>query len=477
MQAALAEDSVRTAPRPLPLYHGDSLLFGVLPALREDPIGVMLRACAAHGDAVRLRLPGRSLVVLRSPRAVQHVLIDNMRSYTKQTRGYDMLRLVLGNGLVTSEGEYWRRQRRIAQPAFHRERLTVFTRVMTDAADAMLQRWQRSMQAGTPLDVSHEMMRVTLSIASRTLLSRDVSDDADEVGAALLVALEHANYRILRLLSPSERIPTPRNVRFRRAVATLHRVVDGVIAQRRAEAPGTGETADLLGMMMRAQDAQTGERMSDVQLRDEAMTMFLAGHETTAMTLTWTLYLLSKHPDVERRLRAEVDSVLQGRAPQIEDLKRLPLTDRVIRESMRLYPPVWVLGRLAAADDVVDGFQIKKGDLVFVSSYVTHRSPSLWENPEGFDPDRFLPEREAQRPRCAYFPFSVGQRKCIGDQFATLETNLILPMIVQRARLALVPGQTDAAAPLITLRPQDRMMMHVHPAATTPTTATPTASA
>ncbi|HEX4620276.1 MAG TPA: cytochrome P450, partial [Myxococcaceae bacterium] len=260
---------------------------------------------------------------------------------------------------------------------------------------------------GQPLDVAEEMSRLTLKIIGRTMLSNDVSSEASEVGPAVTVALAHAIRRTTNVLSLPEMFPTPSNLLFRRSLDTLDRIVLGMIAERRKDGQDRG---DLLSMLMAARDEETGEGMTDRQLRDEVMTIFLAGHETTANALSWTFYLLSLHPEIEARLRVELDQVLGGRPPRMEDLPRLPYVDQVLKEAMRLYPPVWMIARRSIEEDVLGGFKIPAGTFVFMSPYLTHRHPEFWPNPEGFDPSRFAAGKLERMPRCAYFPFSKGPR-------------------------------------------------------------------
>ena len=421
-------------------------LIGVLPQLQANPLEVMERATLQYGPLTHLALPTLEGFVLGHPNLVQHVLVTNVKNYVKTTRGYDMLRMVLGNGLVTSDGAFWKRQRRIAQPAFHRERLTGFGQVMTKAASEMVDGWKMN----EPFDFAAEMMRCTLRIVGETLLSADVTKQADHVGHALTVVLEHLIHRTLHPLSMPEWLPTPTNLRFKRSLEELDRVVLGLIAERRK---GGGPTNDLLAMLMESRDPETGEGMTDEQLRDEVMTIFLAGHETTANNLAWTMALLGRAPDVERKMVAEAKTVLDGALPGMEHVHRLPYAMNVIKESLRLYPPVWSLGRHVVEDDLVDGYLLPKDALVFISPWAIHRLPEFWSDPLAFDPDRWLTE-DPRRAHGSYIPFSMGQRKCIGDTFATVEAQLILTTVMQRVHLSLVPGQTFEPEPVITLRPR-----------------------
>jgi cytochrome P450 len=418
---------------------------GVLADLQRDPLGVMQRA-AAQGPVVRLPLPLVEAWALNHPRHAEHVLVSHARNFAKQTRGYEMLRKVLGNGLVTSEGAFWKRQRRIAQPAFHRERLAGFADSMVSAATEAVASWPEH----APFDLAHALMHCTLRIVGQTMLSTDVTREAEAVGDALTVVLGHLIRRTVSPFAPPEWVPTPGNRAFARALATLDQAVLGVITQRRREGP----KADLLSMLMDQADPETGEVMDDQQLRDEVMTVFLAGHETTANALAWTFALLGQAPDVLERVVAEVDAALGARPATLADLPRLPLLARVIKESLRLYPPVWALGRTVLEDDVLDGVRLRKGALVFVCPWSLHRLPEFWPRPETFDPERWLGSTSGSE-RGAYLPFSLGQRKCIGDGFALAEAQLLLATIVQRATVQLVPGQRFVPEPVITLRPRD----------------------
>ncbi|GAB5547353.1 MAG: cytochrome P450 [Sandaracinaceae bacterium] len=419
----------------------------------------LTEAFMAHGDVVRFHFLGMPATLLAHPDHVEQVLQKNHRLYTKQTRGYGRLREFLGNGLVTSEGEFWLKQRRIAQPAFHKKRVDGFAGAMVRAADEMVTRLERVADGGEAIDVAHEMMEITLRIAGETLLSTDPSDRAQAVGKALDVVLHEANRRINAPMVIPESVPTRRNRQYRAASKALDDIVLGIIEQRRR---GTERRDDLLQMLLEAEDEETGERMDDRQLRDEVMTMFLAGHETTANMLTWTLYLLSLAPEHARRARDEAFEVLGDRPATAADCKALQYTKQVLQESMRLRPPVWVVGRSPSEDDVVGGYRIPKGSLVFLSQWITHRHPSFWEDPEGFDPERFAPARVKAMHRSQYFPFSAGPRMCIGAGFAMMEGQLLLATMLRRLRFDLAPGHPVEMEPLITLRPKHGMKMTVH---------------
>ena len=422
----------------------------------------MLRAWTMCGDVTRLRFVVLPAHLLAHPDHVRHVLVDHHRNYDKQTKGFDVLRLVLGNGLLTSEGDFWKRQRRIAQPAFHKERIASFGEVMVRAAEDTARRFDEVAKRGGTLDVAAEMMRLTLRIAGETLLSTDVTSEADTVGASVSVLLNEANSRILRPIDVPLSWPTPHNKILLGAVESLDRVVGRMIEDRRRM---TERPNDLLTMLMEARDEETGEGMTDQQLRDEVLTIFLAGHETTANALAWTFYLLSKHPGVGRRLAAELASTLRGRAPDVADVGKLVYTNAVLKESMRLYPPAWIIGRRAVEPDVIDGYDIPRDSFVFVSPWITHRHPAFFPNPEGFDPDRFLPENAASIARNAYFPFGAGPRICIGQGFAMLEAALLLATLWQRFHLDLVSSHPVIPQPSITLRPRHGILARPRPAA------------
>jgi cytochrome P450 len=429
---------------------------GHMTPMREDALGFLLRARAAGGDLVRFRFGWLTGHLAAHPDHVRHILVEHARNYDKQTRGFEKVRLILGQGLLTSEGELWRRQRRIAQPAFHRDRIEALAPVMTRAAEDLARDLAPLAARGEVVDVAARMMRVTLRIAGETLLSSDVTADADVVGRAVSLLLQEANERIMALVDLPFDWPTPRNVRAKKALDSLDAIVQRTIEERRRMQQ---KPNDLLTLLMDARDDETGERMSDRQLRDEVMTIFLAGHETTANAMVWTLHLLSKHPEAARKLRAELRDVLGGRAATAADVPKLVYTTRVIKESLRLFPPAWIIGRRAIADDTLDGRLIPRGSLVFVSPWVTHRHPDFWDNPEGFDPDRFTPERFASIPRYAYAPFGAGPRICIGGGFAMLETAILLGTLAQSIRFDLIPGREPELDPSITLRPRGGLPM------------------
>ena len=438
-------------PRGLPLL-------GSLLAVRRDPTGVFLNAARRFGDVVYFKIGPRRGYLISNPQDVRHVLLDNARNYHKSPL-YDKLRAVLGNGLLTSEDAFWLRQRRIAQPSFHHQRIAVLAGVMAKAARETAERWKTVVSEKGPVDIDEEMMRLTRTVVLRTLLGGDLGPFAARVDDAWTVVNQHIGESFWSL-GFTDRLPTPKYRRFLAARAVLMGAVDHVISQRRSSPSGS---ADLLSMLLSARDEETGEAMTDNQLRVEVMTFLLAGQETTSLALTWTWYLLSQHPEARHRLEEEIDSVLDGRPPEYTDLVHLPYTRRVIDEAMRLYPPAWGFSRQALSDDQLGGFHLPRGWLVFVLPYVLHRLPAFWEHPDAFDPDRFSPERSADRPKFVYLPFGAGPRQCIGNQFALIEAQLTVATLAQVYRLRLVPGHRVEPWPLITLRPRFGMPMLIEP--------------
>ncbi|NMO15431.1 cytochrome P450 [Pyxidicoccus fallax] len=441
----------RAADAPLPPGPRGEPLLGCVRELRRNPLDFFTKQVREYGDVVRIRVGPVYVTAVAHPDPVRHVLQDNARNYNKQTRGFAVIRELLGQGLLTSEGDFWLRQRRLAQPAFHRQRLAGFARTMVDTSVDLANALESRIATGQPFDVAEDFNHLTLRIAGLTLFGTDVGDESRAIGEALGRAQTFANERLTQLIPIPRALPLPSHRQFNRDVATLDRVVRTIIERRHQQG---GEHHDLLQMLMEARDEDTGERMSDTQLRDEVLTLLLAGHETTASALAWTVVLLSRNPDARRRLEEELSRELGGRAPTVEDLPKLAYTRRVVDESLRLYPPAWIFSRAAIQDDVVGGFRVPRGTFVLLLPWVTHRHPKLWNNPEAFDPDRFLPEHERERPRFAWFPFGGGPRQCIGNQFALMELVLVLATLCQRVRLELAPGHPFAPAPAITLRPR-----------------------
>ena len=425
-------------------------LLGNLPAFwLGERIPLHAKHLLAHGDLVRYRFGPVTAHMVLHPDDVKHVLQENNANYVKG-RGIRRLRLLLGDGLLSSEGDLWRRQRRLAQPAFHPKRVAQLVGTMVTSTETMLAEWAPRIGTNGTLDVASEMMRLTLDIVARTLFGADMKGEASRVYEAVTTSLDFTTRRLMNPIPIPLRLPLPANKRFLAAKKTLDDLVFSIIDARRKLDDRGG---DLLAMLMDARDEDTGEAMSDRQLRDEVMTIFLAGHETTANALTWTWMLLSREPVVWRKLRAEVAQVLGDRAVTSEDLPKLRYTRAVFEEAMRLYPPAWMFGRRALGDDVIRGYRIPAGSLIFLSPFFTHRDPRFWTNPEGFDPERFAPEAASQRHKYAYFPFGGGPRICIGNGFAISEAQAILATVTQRCRVEVLSRDVPLE-PTVTLRPK-----------------------
>jgi cytochrome P450 len=392
--------------------------------------------------------------LITNPADVRHVLQDNAGNYHKGPL-YQKLRLSIGNGLLTSEDDFWLRQRRIAQPAFHRQRISALAGVMARAARETAHEWESIASHGRPVDIADEMMRFTRTVVLRALLGGDLGPFTDTIDDAWVTINEQVGSSFWSL-GITERFQRAKARRFEAARAVLRNAVDYVISQRRRN---PSDSADLLSMLLAARDEDTGEGMTDEQLRVEVTTFLLAGQETTSLALTWTWYLLSQHDGARQRLENEIDTVLDGRPPEYADLSRLPYTRMVVDESMRLYPPAWGFSRQALADDMLGGFHLPRGWLAFVVPYVLHRLPAFWKDPETFEPERFSPEHSAERPKFVYLPFGAGPRQCIGNQFALIEAQLSVATLAQGYRLQLVPRHRVEPWPLITLRPRYGMPM------------------
>ncbi len=425
--------------------------------MRRDPLAFVAALARDYGDVSCLRMGPLRIYLVHHPDGVKHVLQDNNQNYVKG-EVIGRVKVLIGEGLFTSEGEVWRRQRRLAQPAFHRERIAGFAATMVRRTAERLAGWETSVRRGEPIELASEMNALTLTIVGETLFGRDLSGEAADAGRALRVAIETTAHRAMTWLVPPIWWPSARHRAFHAAVRTLDALVYDIIDdRRRAHAPGD----DLLGMLMAARDEDTGEGMTRTQLRDEVMTFLLAGHETTAVALAWTWYLLARHPEIADEARRETLATLGDREPTLDDLPRLPFARMVVEEAMRLYPPVWGIGRQTIGPDRIGGYDVPAGALVNLSPWVTHRHPGVWDDPERFDPERFRPGRERTRPRFAYFPFSGGPRLCIGESFALMEAQLIVAMMLQRYRLTLVDDRPVVPEPTLTIRPRGGLPVRV----------------
>jgi cytochrome P450 len=431
-------------PGPKPKF-----LIGNMPLASPDPLSIFSGWAREFGDIFYYRAAWLHVYFLNHPDLIEEVLVRNPRNFLKD-RVVRNSRWFFGEGLLTNEGDSWLRQRRLSQPAFHRERVSSYAKIMTDYAQQTLSTWQD----GETRDIHQDMMRLTLQIVVRALFNVESAETAQISSAMNLIM---GNTSGIRMLFPpiARYLPTPKMIGFRRAVEQLDKTVYGIIAQHRARGEDSG---DLLSMLMAARD-EDGSRMSDKQLRDEVLTFLLAGHETTALTLTWTWHLLAQHPQVEHRLHDELDRILSGRFPQFSDLPALTYTERVIKESMRLYPPAWSLARTVISDFELRGYLLPGGSNVVMSQWIMHRNPAYFPDPQKFDPDRWATENSQKLPRFAYFPFGGGPRQCIGASFAMMEAMLLLATIAQRFRLRSIPDYPVVLVPSFTLRPKHGMRM------------------
>jgi cytochrome P450 len=462
------------APRPPAVSSGRSWpgpqgrwLFGCLRAIRSDPLKFYRDTWRTYGDYVRIpTLPGYDVYLVADPAAVEHVLVKNHKNYRKPEFLTGPIRLVVGNGLFTSEGDFWLRQRRLAQPAFLRGAIVRLAAPMTAAADRLIREWEAAPD-GRVMDIVPEMMRLVLQIAGATLCGVDIGAEADAVGAGQRAIASLVKHKMDNLLTAPLWVPTRRNRAFRRAKALLDGVVLRVIESRRHASflplspQGRGErvrgapaATDLLDLLLAARDEESGVGMSDQQLKDEVLTLLFAGHDTTAAGLSWAWHLLAKHPDVQEALHDEAAAHLAGRTPTADDLPHLPLATAVFEETLRLYPPAPGLARRAVEPDEIEGYPVPAKAILMPSQWVTHRHPAYWDEPDQFRPERFLPGRAPDRPKFAYFPFGGGPRACIGNTFALVEGALALAALAQRFHLGPADDREVEMDTTLVLRPK-----------------------
>jgi cytochrome P450 len=441
-----------------PRFRGRMPLLRFLRTLRDSSV-------ATYGEemfeeaVIERRVLWQRYLIVNAPRGVQRVLLDNAGNYSKSRIARRLIEPGIGRGLLTSEGDAWRRQRRTMAPSFDHRSLMTYAPAMTEAAAALLARWDR-LPDGAPLDVAAEMMRLTLKIIAHTMFSTDAEDIGPIVEEAVGRYQREVRPGLVDLLNLPDWWPRPDTRGWSQIFDRLDAVIDRLV-RREARAAAGGASKDLLARLLEACDAETGRPMDPRELRDQVVTIFMAGHETTAQALTWTWYLLSQHPAEEAKVHAELERVLGGRAPAFEDLAQLRYTRMVLEESMRLYPPAHTMSREALAEDEIEGHRVAKGSVVSIVPWVIHRHRTLWDRPDVFDPERFAPERTAERPRFAYIPFGGGPRICIGAGFAMTEALVILAMLGQRYRLRLAPGAAVEPVGLITLRPRHGLPMHL----------------
>ncbi len=442
----------------IPVFKGKNPILPGAEFIR-NPFEFTIQHAGEMGDFYRVPFIFRKLFVTTSPEVISYVLQKNQKNYVKSI-AYRHLKLALGNGLVTSEGDFWRRQRRLAQPAFYKKQLEDLFVKMTEVADRYVENLTKKTTGGETLDISKEMMSLTADIVLKTLFSSDNPGDISEMYRIMMDAQDYIVFRTTRPHLIPLGYLSGRHYRFKKDMVWFNSYIHQLIDERRKQKDPPN---DLLTMLLQTRDEDSGETMNDQQLRDEAVTLFAAGHETSSNALAWTLYLLSKHPEVLKKLRLEVEAVIGERTPTFEDLRKLTYTMQVIQEGMRLYPPAFALGRQPVEDDEISGQKIPAGSVVFISIGALHRDPKYWKRPSEFYPEHFDPEQEKQRPRLAYMPFGAGPRMCIGNHFALMEMQLLLAMLVRQFDFELKKDHPIEAEPLITLKPKYGILMQVKP--------------
>lgn len=454
-----AKDLPTTAqPRkglPLPPQRKGKLFTGVMPEFNRDLLDFIVKS-RDYGDVVRMRFLYLTAYFIYHPDDIEALLSTNAKNFIKaRSLRTPFFRRLVGNGLLTSEGEEWRRQRRMAQPAFHRQRISGYGDVMVEYAERMISGWK----AADVVDIHRAMMRLTLEIVVKTLFNTDVSGEADKVGRVLSQMVKPFASQATVKWILDNRLPTRTHREFFAAANEIDAIVYNMISERRLSGRDHG---DLLSMLLASHDENDGSQMTDRQLRDEVMTIFLAGHETVALTLSWAWYLLARNPEVEKQFHVELDEVLGGKLPTVADLSRLKYTDMIAKESMRLYPPAFGVGREAIVDCEIGGYRVPAGTQVFAFQWATQRDPRFFSEPERFYPDRWTEEFADVLPKYAYFPFGGGPRACIGNYFAMMEMVLLLATIGQRFKFSLLTDHPVSLFPAMSLRPKDGISVRVN---------------
>src|SRR5271163_1492860 len=430
-------------------------LLGLALRVLRDPLATLMRVAREYGDIVCMPVFRHHRILLNHPDYIEQVCIVQQAKFHKSTLTKDVTQRLLGQGLLISEGDFWRRQRRLAQPAFHRTRIAEYGSTMVECANMHMRRWHD----GEVRDIAQEMMAMTLDIAVRTLFGTTLSVQAEAVGESLGFLMRYSMRKARSPIKVPENWPTPRNRRAERETQFLDSLVYGIIKERQAEG-NTNRHNDLLALLMGAMD-EDGTQMTPKQLRDETMTLFMAGHETTALTLSWTWYMLSENPAAEARLHEELQRVLGGRAPEVADLERLPYLRAVVSEVLRLYPAAYILARTSIAPCTIGGYDFPTGSTIIMAQWVMHRDARYFDDPEAFRPERWLDGLEDRLPAGAYFPFGDGPRRCIGQNFALMEALLVIATVAQKFQLQLVPGQKIVPEALVTLRPRNGIRMRI----------------
>jgi len=428
-------------------------IIGMIPEMMSDMLGMFMNITRDHGDIVQFKLFGKPYLLVTNPDYVKHILQDNYRNYIRG-KSVETGRVLLGDGLPLTDGDFWLRERRLMQPAFHRQRLLSLVDKMTETIAKRMDGWNGKSQ----LDMETEMSQLTLTVIIQAMFSARVAERTQELGNAFSVASRFMLWRSQQMWAPPLWVPVPKNAAYNKALKTLNDIVYPLITEARKNPEN-----DLLDMLLEMRDEESGEGMTDKQARDEVVTIFFAGHETTAMVMTWMFYLLSQHTEVETQLRKEIADVLNGRTPTFADLPKLTYTQKVVQETLRLYPAAYLFAREAITDQSLDGYKIPAGMMIFITPFVTHRNPKYWPEPELFDPERFNPDQIAKRPSHVYFPFGEGPHLCIGNNFAMTEMQLILTMALQRFNIKLAPDQKIGLLPEATLRPKFGMRMNIEP--------------
>ena len=411
----------------------------------RNPLQFFQNIALQYGDIVCYRPAPEPAYLINHPDYIRHVLVDNNRNYSKDTRSNQIFGKVIGEGLITTEGEIWRKQRRMMQPAFHHTRIEKLDGLIVEVTNSMLDRWQHAYESNQPIDIAREMAALTLTVTTRSLFGVDLGDEVRELGEIINRA---ANY-----------FEKPSNPQLIRSAQEFGEIVGRIIQRRKQNFKDGG---DLLSSMILARDDESGAGMDDEQLRSQVMTLTLAGYETTASALTWTWHLLSQNLWAVDRLRREVRKTLKGRMPRYSDLENLPFTGMVLDESLRLFPPAWILGRRAIGDDEIDGFYIPANTVIAICIYTMHRHPGFWDHPDAFDPERFSAKRSKGRNKYAYIPFGAGPRQCIGNNFGLMEAALVIACILQRYELHSIPGMEVHPQALFVLRPNRDVLMSLH---------------
>lgn len=419
---------------------------GSMRELVRQPLSFFLGITRQYGDVVCYRSAPEVAFLISHPDHIRHILVDNNKNYSKATYTNNKFKDVIADGLLVSEGDTWLRQRRLMQPAFHQNRLTQLIPLVIAETTGIIEHMDAAAAEGRPVDISKLMAALTLSITTKALFGVDLGDEVNNVGDVINMA--------------ADLLEKPNHARFQNALQYVDQVVLSIIEERRRKNVDIG---DLLSKLLQARDEETGQGMDDQQLRNQVITLLLAGYETTANALTWTWYLLAQNPEQAAELRSDATNGLPTGLPSREDLDNLPYTRMVFEESLRLYPPAWVLGRKALGEDEIGGYRVPAGTIIAISPYVVHRHTDYWEQPEVFDPSRFSAERSARRHRFAYLPFGAGPRQCIGNTLALLEAQIIISMIARRFELSLVPDQDIHPQPLFILRPDRPVLMDAHP--------------